>query len=64
MKTKIVPAYEPESSATMRLTPEDIGILFCLIPNKDIGRFFAEVENQLHLFGDDERRKLIGMYLK
>jgi len=46
MKTKLLTAYEPESSATIRVTPEDIAVLVSQIPESDWDKFFSTLNTQ------------------
>ena len=64
MKTKTTIAYEPESSVTIRLTPEDIGILISKCPNGDLGKIFKSLKEQTNIFSTKERKSLINTFIK
>lgn len=64
MKNRLLIAWETESSQTTRLTVKDYAELFKKIPLSEIDNFFAIVQKELDMFGDDKRRKLLTRYIK
>jgi len=64
MKIKTTVAYEPESSITIRLTPEDVGALISKCPDGDLIKIFESLKEQTNIFGTKERKNLIETIIK
>jgi hypothetical protein len=55
IKAKLVPAYEPESSVTMRITPKEIGTLIAAVPDAGLSYVFDQLVDE-SIFTTQERR--------
>ena len=66
MKTKLLLAYEPESSITIRLRPEEVAKLITKIPPDKFDDFVAELGKQTVFRDANWRSKLkcaLGKYI-
>lgn len=59
VKTKLIVAYESESTGTLRVTPEDIGGLLAKVPDSELHRVFVAVVSESQYL-TDERRHFLG----
>lgn len=59
MKTKVLTAYEPDDSVTIRLTPTTLGQLVAKIPNAKLDEFVESLVAE-SVFMTDERRDVLG----
>lgn len=64
MKTKLLVAWEEESSTTTRLTIDDLATLVSKIPDSDLPMFFGKVKENLSIIGTNERRAIMEKLLK
>lgn len=58
MKNKVIPAFESQSSFTLRLTPVDIAALVNKIPPSSIDSFFDALIEQRVFMDSDRVKKL------
>lgn len=67
MKTKVIIAYEPVSSGTMRLTPSDVGKLLYTARADELAEVLGSYWEQAELFATteskQERLKVIKEFL-
>lgn len=50
MKTKLLVAYEPESSTTIRLIPEDIGVLLSKMSKSSLDACLSRMIQEVNMY--------------
>jgi len=59
MRTKFIPAYEPESSTTTRLTPEDTAKFLAKFTPEQISEVNKHLNKELLFYGSQHKNKFL-----
>jgi len=60
MNIRIIPAYEPVSSTTIRLTPEDIGEILSRCNDIELKKVLSELNRITELYSPDYLKEMIS----